>query len=198
MRLLHSRWMSFALAFAVAVAAWAAAAGPAAAETDAQKRAGWFVGFGVGGGTAGVSDNGSSLERQTAGAGSFRVGYDFDPDLGVGLESNAWSKSENSVTNTFSVSAATLSYHPPAANGLVLRGGIGVGTASATVTHSTTTVSISQSGFGFTVGGQYDFRVRRTFSLGPQIDFGWLSLDNNVTANYVNFGITFDWHFIGR
>jgi len=198
MHVRHSRLVSLALAVTFAAALVAAAVRPAIAETFPQKRAGWFLGIGIGGGTAGASANGTSSDRETAGAGSFRVGYDLNSDFGLGLESNAWTKSENSTTTTFSVAAATLYYHPEAAGGLVLRGGVGAGSADFRLKSGNNTTSISQSGFGLTVGGQYDFRVRRTFSLGPQVDFGWMSLDNDVKVNYVNFGLALDWHFIGQ
>jgi hypothetical protein len=47
------------------------------------------------------------------------------------------------------------------------------------------------------MGAAYDFRIRRTFSIGPQIDYSWMTL-SDFDANYVNFGLSFDWHFIGK
>lgn len=196
------RALGLAVLAGTLAAAWlVASARPAAAEAFAQKRDGWFVGFGVGGGTAALTHGGESTDREGAPAGSFRAGFDFSPELGLGLETNGWSKSENvsgggTATTTLSVGAATLYYHPPT-NGLVLRGGVGYGTANAKVQFGSTSVSGSESGFGFTVGAQYDFRVRRTFSLGPTVDFGWMTL-SDFDANYVNFGLSFDWHFLGR
>src|ERR1051325_8971185 len=196
------RALGLAVLAGTLAAAWlVASARPAAAEAFAQKRDGWFVGFGVGGGTAALTHGGESTDREGAPAGSFRAGFDFSPELGLGLETNGWSKSENvsgggTATTTLSVGAATLYYHPPT-TGLVLRGGVGYGTANAKVQFGSTSVSGSESGFGFTVGAQYDFRVRRTFSLGPTVDFGWMTL-SDFDANYVNFGLSFDWHFLGR
>lgn len=184
----------------LAVALLLASVRPAAAETYPHARSGWFVGLGLGGGSAALTSGGQSTDREGAAAGSVRVGYDFSPELGVGLEANGWSKSDNvsgvDVTTTLSVGAATLYYHPPG-NGLVLRGGVGLGTADASAKLGSTSVSASESGFGFTLGAQYDFRVRRTFSIGPQVDFGWMTLDS-FDANYFTVGLSFDWHFIGH
>lgn len=156
---------------------------------------GWFVGFGLGGGSAGIEIDGFDTDREGGAAGSFRVGYTFTDQVGLGLETNAWTKEENGVTFTFSAGAATLYFYP--AGGLVLRGGVGVGTGSVEFDQGGFTVSADEDGFGVTVGAQYDFRVTRTFSIGPQVDFSWMSLDT-VDANYVNGGLSFNWYFIPR
>lgn len=176
-------------------------AGMARAETYPQKRGGWFIGFGAGGGWAALTNNGQSTDREGAGAGSFRAGYDFSPELGLGLETNAWSKSQDvqglgTATTTLSTGAATLYFHPPT-NGLVLRGGVGFGSADAKLKVGSTTVTGTNSGFGLTLGAQYDFRVRRTFSIGPEVDWSWMTLDP-FDANYLMVGLSFDWHFIGK
>ena len=184
----------------VALASLAAAVRPAAAEGYPQQRGGWFLGFGFGGGTAALTSGGQSTDREGAPTGSFRVGYDLSPEIGLGFESNGWTKSEDiageTVSTTFDVGAATFYYHPPS-NGLVLRGGVGYGGAHASLQNGNTTTTSTETGFGLTLGAAYDFRVRRTFSLGPQIDYGWMTL-SDFDANYVNFGLSFDWHFIGK
>jgi len=184
----------------VALGSLAAAVRPAAAEGYPQKRGGWFLGFGFGGGTAALTANGESTNREGAPTGSFRVGYDLSPEIGLGLESNGWTKSEDvlgeTVTTTFDVGAATFYFHPPS-NGLVLRGGVGFGGAHASVQSGNTTTTSTETGFGLTLGVAYDFRVLRTFSIGPQIDYSWMTL-SDFDANYVNFGLSFDWHFIGK
>jgi len=186
-----SGFISIALVVAACVPSLCAAQGPYPST-----RQGWLVGFGVGGGAAAVTANGNSSDREGGVAGSFRAGYAFQPQLSLELNSNGWSKEENGATLTFSVATAAVNYYP-AQTGLVLRGGIGFGSADATVRVNNVTITGTESGFGFTVGAGYEFRVTRTFALGPQVDFGWMTLDS-FDANYVNLGLAFNWYFIPR
>jgi len=168
----------------------------AAAETHPQTREGWLIGFGVGGGSAGISADGASSDREGGFAASFRAGYAFQPQLSVELDSNGWSKEQDGTTTTFSVGTAAINYYP-GAQGIVLRGGVGFGSADVSTQVGSVTLSGSESGFGFLLGAGYEFRVRRTFAIGPQVDFGWMTLDA-FDANYVNVGIGFNWYFIPR
>ncbi len=162
-----------------------------------QTRQGWLVGLGLGGGSAGLTADGESSDRTGGGAGSFRVGYAFQPQLSVDLNSSAWSKSENSTTLTFDVAAIGLSYYPAAVPGLLVHGGIGSGTESGTVVVGNTKFSESQSGLGFSVGAGWEFRLARTFAVGPEVNYGWMSLDS-FDANYINGGIAATWYFVPK
>lgn len=161
-------------------------------QTRAQS---WFVGFGFGGGSAGIEVEGFDTDREGGAAGSFRAGYNFTDQLGLGLETNAWTKEEEDVTFTFSTACATLYFYPEA--GLILRGGLGLGTGTVEVQLPGPDLTADESGFGVTVGAAYDFRVTRTFSIGPQVDFAWMTLDS-VDANYVSGGLSFTWYFIPK
>ena len=167
----------------------------ARAEIYPQTRTGWFIGLGTGVGNAGFA---SDPDRETGAAGSFRAGYSISEQWGLGLESNAWRKEVENTTFTFNVAGPAIYFHP-ANGGLVLRGGVGMGSVHASASSGSLTVSASDSGLGLTAGAAYEFRIMRTFSLGPQIDFGWMSIDSggsNDEINYVNVGLSFDWHFI--
>ena len=159
-------------------------------------RQGWLVGFGIGGGSAGLTSDGESNDREGGAAGSFRAGYAFDPRLSLELNSSLWTKEVDDVTWTFSVGTAAVNFYP-GAEGLVLRGGLGVGNAEAEVQSGSTTVSVEESGFGLGAGIGYEFRVTRTFALGPQFDFGWMNLDE-ADVNYFNVGLGFNWYFIPK
>lgn len=172
-------------------------AAPARAEDYPQTRQGFFLGLGMGVGNAGFS---TDPQRETGAAGSFRAGYAVSEQFGLGLESNAWRKDVEGVTFTFNVAGPAV-YFYPGSSGLVLRGGVGVGSIHASTSSGSTTVSASDSGLGLTVGAGYEFRVARSFSLGPQLDFGWMSIDSGGSSdsiNYVNAGLSFDWHFIAK
>ena len=133
----HSR--VFVVVAIVALASLAAAVRPASAEGFPQARGGWFVGFRFGGGAAGLTAGGQSNDRQGAPSGSFRVGDDLSAEIGLGLETNGRTKSED-------------------------------------------------------VHGQHE---TDTFSIGPQVDYRWMTL-SDFDANHVNFGLSFDWQFIGK
>ncbi len=165
---------------------------PVLAESFPQTRDGWQVGFGVGGGSAGGSGGGS---REGGGAGTFHVGYAFQPQVALELNSNAWTKSQDGATVTLSVTTASLSYYPAGAQGLVLRAGAGFGDESVSASSGNLTFSASQTGFGATAGVGYEFRVKRTFAIGPQVDFGWISI-NGGSDNYINGALGFHWYFI--
>ena len=197
MNMHRSRFTTIVLALTFAAAVTAAAARPAGAEGMSTKTGSWFLGITAGAGTAGVTPKGgSSSDRETAPAASFRVGYDMTSMLSLGIQTNGWRKSDtvngNDVTSTFSVTTATAFLHPTAVKGLELRGGVGLGTGDASVSNSGTTVSASQSGFGFNLGAGYAFPVGRSFAIGPSVDFGWMTA-KDFDANFVNFGVTFDW-----
>jgi len=193
----RSRFTTIVIAMTFAAAVTAAATRPASAEGAAPKTGSWFVGLGFGGGTAGLTQNGTSSDRETAPAGSIRVGYDMTSMLSLGIQSNGWRKSEkdannNNTSTKFSVTTATLFYHPPGMTGLELRGGVGLGAGDASISSGGSTLSASQTGFGFNLGAGYGFPVGRSFAIGPSVDFGWMTL-KDFDANFVNFGVTFDW-----
>jgi hypothetical protein len=185
-----------AVAFVLSLAALSAASS-ALADAHPNKRGGWYLGFGLGGGSLAITVPNATSDRTGGSAGSFRGGYVLNDQVALGYEGTAWTKSEAGATLTFSTGTATASYYP-GAGGLVLRGGIGVGSANATVNlGGGTSVTGTESGLGLNLGAQYDFRLARTFALGPQIDFSTASFDK-YDANFVNVGLSLNWYFIPR
>jgi len=96
---------------------------------------------------------------------------------------------------TAAVRPAGAGSDPRASGGWFL--GFGGGGAHASATSGNTTTTSTESGFGFTLGAAYDFRIRSTFPIGPQVDSSWMTL-SDFDANDVNFGLSFDSHFIGQ
>jgi hypothetical protein len=166
------------------------------AESHPSTRQGWLLGFGFGGGSAGFSGGGPSTDREAGAAGSFRVGYALQPEMSLELYSNGWAKEMSSVTYTLSTVTAAVNYFP-GASGLALRAGIGFGGSTAGSTSGNTTTTTSDTGFGLTVGAGYEFRVTRTFAIGPQVDYGWMTLDA-LDADYVNLCLGITWYFIPK
>lgn len=166
----------------------------ATAGTYPQDHDGWSIGFGLGGGSAGVSiDGAGSSSREGGGMGNFRLGYPLNERVSLALEGNAWTKSENDVTVTFGTTTVGVAFFP--SEGLVLRGGVGFGSTTVSTSFGSTTVSSTETGFGMHGAIGYDFRVARTFALGPQVDVGYSTFDGG-SSNWFGLGLNFNWYFI--
>jgi len=170
------------------------AASTAIAGTHPHNHNGWSIGLGVGGGTAGLSvDGGPDSDREGGVTGNFRVGYPLNEQFSLALESNGWSKSEDGSNVTFTATTIGGAFFP--SEGLVMRAGLGFGNSRFSTDLGGGTVSYTESGFGVNGGLGYEFRVLRTFAVGPQVDFGYASFDGG-SVNWVGLGIQGNWYFI--
>jgi hypothetical protein len=82
----------------------------------------------------------------------------------------------------------------PGGQGFLLRGGVGYGTISFSATSDNFTASIHESGFSAVGGIGYEFRVKRTFALGPTVNYSYISTDS-FSANWVDGELAFTWYF---
>jgi len=174
----------------------------AGADPYPQDRHGFMIGANLGGGTAAVSASGGgasvSSSREAGVAGNFRFGWGLTPNLTLGLESNAWTKSESGSTVAFTVSALTATYYPNPHQGFYVRAGVGGGSQKLSVDQGGISAVASQTGFGFTGGLGYEMRLGRKWSLGPSLDYAYNSVDvggGTLSANYVNFSAGLNWYF---
>ena len=158
------------------------------------ERDGVVLGFNLGAGTAAVNAAGYDSEREGGLAGNGRIGYAFSPELAVGLEGNFWTKKVDSETWTFNVGAATLTYYP-GAQGFFVRGGLGGGSMEFETEQNGVTFSASDDGFGFLLGAGYEWRLARKFALGPEIDYSYAKVSDDLSLNYVNFTLGLNWYF---
>jgi hypothetical protein len=175
--------------------------GAAWAGTWSHERNGAVLGFNVGAGSAGVNvDLGgatASSDRETGEAGSLRLGYAVQQNLVLGFEANGWAKTFTSggydTKWSFGVGTLGATWYP-AHGGFFMRGGVGFGRAQVEFSNSQgTQLKAHDSGLGMTAGLGYEWRLTRTFALGPQVDFGYLDVGNGFTANYVNFTLGLNW-----
>lgn len=171
-----------------------APAGVAQAGQWAHERDGVVLGFNLGAGTAGINFTGVDSDREGGLAGGLRVAYAFTPELAVGLEGNFWTKEVDNQTWTFSVGAAALTYYP-GAKGFFVRGGIGGGSMEFETEQGGVTYSASDDGFGFLVGAGYEWRLARKFALGPEVDYSYAKISDDISLNYVNFTVGLNWYF---
>jgi hypothetical protein len=176
-------------------------AGVAGAGQHPQDHDGWSIGFGVGGGSAGVSFDNSegSSDRTGGGMGSFRVGYPLNPKVTIGLETNGWSKTETvegvDATVTFTATTVGAAFFP--SEGLVLRAGVGLGQNKFQLAEGGLSLSKTESGLGILYGAGYEFRLARTFALGPQLTGGFSTFDGG-SANWIGGTLEFNWYFIPK
>ena len=193
----------FHVAAAVSMLALFGLAGIAGAQPYEQDRHGFMMGANLGGGTAAVSASGAgasvSSDREGGVAGNFRFGWGVTPHLSLGVESNAWSKTESGTTVSFAVSTLAATYYPSPAAGFYLRAGVGGSSQKLRVDEGGGFFGeASQTGFGFTGGLGYEMRLGRKWSLGPALDYGYSTVDvsgGSLSANYVNFSAAFNWYF---
>jgi hypothetical protein len=52
-----------------------------------------------------------------------------------------------------------------------------------------------ERGFGFLVGTGYEWRLGRKFALGPQFDYAYSKVNDNLSMNYFNFTMGLNWYF---
>jgi hypothetical protein len=155
-----------------------------------QTREGFYIGLGLASSSAALVFDGESTDRESGTGGSFRLGWTLNPKFAIGLETNSWFKSQDEVAATLGAVTVAGSFFP--AEGLVLRGGLGggyEGEAGEGLGGS--------AGFAYTLGTAYEFRLTRSFALGPQIDYTHLSTEF-FDANYYNIGVSMNWYFIPK
>lgn len=173
----------FALPLALAVMA-----SPLQAQGHPQAREGFFAGFGLGWGSLGCSD--CSGERESGLSGFLKLGGTVNEQLLLGFESNGWVKEENGVRLTQANAAALVQYYPQVQSGFFVKGSLGLATLALDIDGFGNT---SETGFGGTLGGGYDFRVARNFSLTPYTNFVYGSFDGGGT-NVIQAGLGLNWH----
>jgi hypothetical protein len=137
--------------------------------------------------------NGVSSDRIGGSGGTFRFGWVVNPKFALGLENNMCVTSDASIALAVGTSTFAASFFP--AEGLVLRGGVGAGYEGAAGESGYGAGFGADAGLGWTAGAAYEFRVARTFAIGPQIDYSHVSF-TNADLSYVNIGLSMNWYFI--
>jgi hypothetical protein len=174
-------------------------AGDALAAKYEHVRDGFLIGISLGGGSADLNfedEAGRSVEtdRESGGAGDFRVAYAIQPECALGVEASGWTKEVDGGTWTFSVFAAAVTYYP-GAKGFFVRGGVGAGNIEFETRSEGVTITASDGGFGALGAIGYEWRLTKKFALGPQAEFAYMSVGDGVTANYFAGSASLNWYF---
>jgi opacity protein-like surface antigen len=153
-------------------------ASPLLAQDTAPHREGAAATIGLGIGSAGVTCDGCESERKSAPTLMLRVGVAYAPDLILGAEVNAWSKSEvdEATGDEARVRIATINlvaqWYPQLDGGFFVHGGIGVGTVRSDQLNDVTgTASSNTTALGYQLGAGWDFRVAPRVSVTPYATF---------------------------
>ena len=183
--------------FAAALAAMLCTAPPpAAAEGHRHQRDGWNIGIGLGGGSADRDfAGGVSFEREDGITGNIRLGIPMRKTVDFSIEMNGWRKAENGESVMFNALTGGLAWFP--SGGWVLRGGVGWGITTESVSFNSGDLVSTDTGFGVNAGIGYEFRLTRTFALGPQADGGFVTIESG-NANWGSVGIQANWYFIPK
>ena len=184
------------LLFATALVALLACAAPVAAAGHPHQRDGWNVGFGAGGGSGdGEYVASTSFTREDGITGSIRLGIPMRKTVHFAIETSGWRKSKGGDSVMLSALTGGVAWFPT--GGLVVRGGVGWGVATESVKFNDGHIASNDTGFGATAGLGYEFRLTRTFALGPQIDGGWMTVEEGERG-WRSVSVQANWYFIPR
>lgn len=170
-----------------------------------QVREGFWIGFGGGYGSAkGRCDGCDGGSREGSFTGFLKLGGTLNKHVLLGVETNAWTKSQDNVTLTLGSFAGTVTYYPQAASGFFLKGGVGASYVSTDVQEGSVNTSVSKTGWGVLAGLGYDVRVGRNISITPCVNYfygqpGDISIQGETALggwkqDVIDFGIGITFH----
>lgn len=148
---------------------------PDAAQAQAAEREGFWFGVAAGIGSADVTCDDCEGDRETSAAGALRLGWTLNPRVLLGLETSAWTKTEDDdgadvSINMYNVSG-TVTLYPSETTGFFLKGGAGLAFVNSEYKDGSTTIDSDMgNGLGLLAGIGYDFRLGRRVRLTPALD----------------------------
>lgn len=182
-----SSWIR-AISVATVMSALCVMLAPLSADAHPQTRGGFLIGLDLARGSAGVSDAGANSTRESGWGGGFRLAYAPNPKFALGIETNRWVEVSENEAVTLGTATVAISAFP--AEGLVLRAGYGVGDVAGGGGGLS-----GEVGSGWMIGAGYEFRVARSFALGPQLHYNGVNVQD-VDFNFFNIGLAMTWYFI--
>jgi hypothetical protein len=154
-----------------ALAAVVLCVGGAEAQGRPHTRQGFTVGFGIGLGFAEVSCESCAPDRAQAGAAYFRFGFTIRPDLILASEVSSATRDRGSGEMTITAVDFVALYYPAPVVAFYLLGGVGSGALELTSQAGATSGPATGGGIGYELGGGYDWRIAKNFSLTPSVTY---------------------------
>lgn len=155
-------------------------AGSASAQ-QAQTREGFWIGGGLGYGSMGLSCEGcGDTDRVGAPSGYLKLGTTLRQNVLLGVETNAWTKSELGVRLTMANISGAVYWYPMATNGMFVKAGAGYSALDAG--------GGGTNGFGILGGVGYDVRMTKSLSITPVANWFRGGFDGG-SANVLQIGL---------
>ena len=149
-------------------------------HVGSQPREGLWIGLGAGYGSAAASASceGCSGDRTGSFTGFLKLGGTLNPQVLLGVESNAWIKIPNGANDldarlTLAAVSGTVTVYPVVTSGFFLKGGVGLSYMSTDVRLSGLSAHASKAGWGVIGGLGYDLRVGRKTSITPSFNYSY-------------------------
>lgn len=152
-------------------------ASTAFAQQATQTRQGFWIGGGLGYGSMGCDGCG---DRLGAPSGYLKLGGTLRENILLGVETNAWTKSELGTRLTMTNISGAVYWYPMTSNGMFVKAGAGFSALDSGFGGT--------SGFGVLGGVGYDVRVSRNLSVTPVANWFRGSFDGG-SANVLQIGL---------
>ena len=148
---------------------------------QAQTRDGFWIGGGLGYGSMGMSCEAcADTDRVGAPSGYLKLGTTIRPNILLGVETNAWTKSELDVRVTMANISGAVYWYPMVTNGLFVKAGAGYSSIDAGTGGT--------NGFGVLGGVGYDVRMNKNLSITPVANWFRGGFDGG-SANVLQIGV---------
>ncbi len=148
---------------------------------QSQSREGFWIGAGLGYGSMGISCEGcADSDRVGAPSGYLKLGTAIRQNILVGVETNAWTKSELGVRLTMANISGAVYWYPMATNGMFVKAGAGYSALDAG--------GGGTNGFGVLGGVGYDIRMSPKLSITPVANWFRGGFDGG-SANVLQIGL---------
>jgi hypothetical protein len=167
-------------------------------------RDGYSLSLGLGGASSGVSCTGCATDRQNGASGYLRVGKGMTPSVMVGVELNAWNKTENNVDGRIGMLSAIAQWYPSLTNGFFVKGGAGIGRTTLEDKSTVPSDKLQSTGFGYQAGLGYDMSIARRWSITPYVNYlatagakaelNGVAQNGKFDGNYFQYGLGLSWH----
>lgn len=167
----------------------------ASAERWGHEREGFTLGFSLGLGSATLDPSGDldSRDNEGGGAAAIRLGYAFNQNWVLVLGGNGWSSGGDGGTTTVTVSGIGVTWFPQG-RGFYLRALLGASRAEVEFDLGPFDFTSSIGGTGGSLSAGHEWRLTRTFALGPELTLSRANFDD-VDVGWISANVALNWYF---